>query len=207
MTHPSYAVLPLTTSKILWMRNSAYEYEYKVIDFQLMGMDQNAWGHQLINDLENLYVNEGLQIIGGFSKIGRLTEFSLVMSRVSEEASEKAFDLEVKTMIGEIEPQMFEKYLNKQYEENRLIFRCIFTIYQIDRSSIVSGKVCVATNFLVFQKMTINQPLYNDELSFKVKKIPSFNKYKIDPEVAMLDYIEKQKHKNDLELLGIVTNT
>jgi hypothetical protein len=23
----------------------------------------------------------------------------------------------------------------------------------------------------------------------------------------MLDYIEKQKHKNDLELLGIVTNT
>jgi hypothetical protein len=182
------------------------EYDYKMLDFDFMGTDQLAWGKQLINDLENLFMNEGLQIIGAFSKINRLTEFSLVMYQMSEEARERKFDIKLQTLTGPIDPEAFEQYITKQYEKQRLIYRCIFTIYSLERrlpleneSSRAHLEVNVQTNFIIFQKV------YGcEKFKFNVKKIPNFNKRKIDPEVFMLDFITSQK---EMECIGIITNT
>lgn len=80
-------------------------------------------------------------------------------------------------------------------------------MYNVDRTAVISGKVQVATNFLIFQDLRINDPTYDEEFEFFVIKIPSFNPKKIDPEVAMLEFIEAQSEKHNRELIGVITNT
>ena len=180
--------------------------DYKFINFDLMGTEHEAWGEQLTNDLENLLVNEGLQIIGWFSSINNLSEYSLVMYRMSESIKRTKFDLEVKLFYNEIESESFEEYLNKEFKENKLIYRWILTIYHLDRETIIEGKTRVFMNLVVFQNLSINYPSFSKKLKFSVMNIPGFNKNKTDPEIALLNTIESESNENNSELLGVITN-
>lgn len=125
---------------------------------------------------------------------------------MSEEARQREFDIEMRTIVGQIDPESFEMYINELYTKHKLIYRWIFTIYNLKRKlpldheiSRTHLEVDVQTNFLIFQKV------YGyEKFKFHVKKIPSFNKRKIDPEVYLLNFITSQK---ELEWIGIITNT
>lgn len=180
--------------------------DYKFINFDLMGTEHEAWGEQLTNDLENLLLNEGLQIIGWFSSINNLSEYSLVMYKMPENIKRVKFDLEVKLFYNEIESEAFEEYLNTEFKDNKLIYRWILTVYHLDRDTVLEGKTRVFVNLVVFQKLSTNYPSFNRKLKFSVKNIPTFNKNKIDPEVALLNAIEKEWSERNSELLGVITN-
>jgi len=178
-------ITPIEHFNSILSEKSPYEYEYKFVNFDLMGTDHKTWGEQLRNDLENLYINEGLQLIGGYSTVNSLSEFTLVMYKLSDQARLNAFDLELKVIYGQIPQKDFEKYLNDQFRENKLMYKCIFTIYQIDRDSILEGNTQVYMNLVIFQKMTVNYIEYNEKFTFSVMTIPTFSK-KHDPEVTLL---------------------
>ena len=81
---------------------SQYEYEYKFINFDLMGSDHVAWKEQLQNDLENLYINEDLQLIGGYSSLNSSTQFKYVMYKVSDQAKSSNFDTEIHILYDKL---------------------------------------------------------------------------------------------------------
>ena len=58
----------LQNYKILHQKYSKLGENYKLHDFVFVGDDPNLWRDQLLNDLKNLYLSEGLHLIGAFSQ-------------------------------------------------------------------------------------------------------------------------------------------
>lgn len=182
------------------------KYDYKLMDLDFMGDDTKAFGTQLLNDLENLH-NIGLKFVGAFLKQNKLTEFSLIMYQQPESNKQYLFDLELKILEGMLYPKSFEKYLNEMYQTDKLMFRSILPIYSIDRTSGSKVKRKVSMNLVVFQKMSVNHPGYKEDFIFYVKNVPIFKPQKVDPDVALMTFIENQKTQENMDLIGMITNT
>lgn len=83
----------------------------------------------------------------------------------------------------------------------------MFTIYRIDKESVLSGKATVFMNLIVFQKMTVNYEHYNESMKFQVISIPAFSK-KLDPEVTLLGkrYLKYSKFYSNAKNFGTHIN-
>ena len=72
--------------------------------------------------------------------------------------------------------------------KNKLIYKCIFTIYKVDRRHIIDGISEVFMHLVVFQNLLTNYDEYNVDFKFSVINIPTLDKNS-DPEVALLSKI------------------
>lgn len=199
---------PIEHFNSILTEKSPYEYEYKFINFELMGEDHQPWCEQITNDLENLFINENLQLIGGYASKNHFNQFTYVMYKLSEQAKkDNLFDLVIKSVYGPLQQKEFESYLNDEYTKNSLMYRWVFTIYRIDKESVLSGKATVFMNLIVFQKMTVNYEHYNESMKFQVISIPAFSK-KLDPEVTLLgkSYLEYSKFYSNAKNFGTHIN-
>ena len=93
------------------------------------------------------------------------------------------------------------------YQTDKLMFRSSLPIYSIDRTSGSKIKRKVSINLVVFQKMSVNQPGYKEDFIFYVKSVPIFKPQKVDPDVAMMSFIENHKSQDNMDLIGMITNT
>jgi hypothetical protein len=87
------------------------------------------------------------------------------------------------------------------------MFRNSLPIYSIDRTNGSKVKRKISMNLVIFQKMTVNQPGYKEDFIFYVKNVPLFKPQKVDPDVALMTFIENQKNQENLDLIGMITNT
>ena len=119
-------------SSILNYKNF-YENGYKTVDFELMGENCDCWPDQLQNDLENLYINQGLQFIGGYNKPGSCRELRFVMYNTMDSYNVTSdFDFVVEVLYGPVKDKKFESYLNSKYANDKYVY---ITTFSINRSS------------------------------------------------------------------------
>jgi len=188
----------------MFVYRSDSEFLYKTVDFEIMGSNYELWAGQFKNDLENLFINQGLQLIGGFSKPGKQNEFKFVMYNTCKHFNITfKFDLEIDTLYGYISPKEFEDYLNTKYKFEKLVFVSVFTIYRSERLKDVIEDAKSIMHLIIFQDMKINFDEYSEPFTFVVKSFPLIAS-KIDKEFALLNAIEHEQKKNKLEFLGVL---
>ena len=135
-----------------------------------MGEDCDCWASQLQNDLENLYLNQGLQFIGGYNKAGSSRELKFVMYNTMDNYNiTNEFDFEVDTFYGPIENKDFESYLNDKYTKDNYMY---ITAFSIDRSTslkelLINPKLLI--HIIIFQNLKINFGTNKKFFEFKTK--------------------------------------
>ena len=168
-----------------------------------MGNNFDLWADQFKNDLENLFTNQNLQLIGGYSNGASSNEFKFVMYETVENYSVNSkFDLHVDTLFGHITAEQLEDFLNQKYSKEMYVFVSVFTILKSINSKQILEDTSQIMHLIVFQDMKINFVDYDKTFRFVVKTFP-FIDIKMDKEDALMKYIEKQSSKEHLELLGV----
>ena len=174
------------------------------VSFEVLGNNLDWWAEQFINDLENLYVNEDLVLVGGYSKVGSQSEFEFVMYKTLDRIKkEYKFDFEIETIYGNLTTIEFENYLNQKYNHEKMIYICSFVINRkIDLNEIYDD-----SNFqmriIVFQNMKINFPEYNDPFKFTIKSFPCFSEDS-EKEIQLMNFIDSEHDSNNYDFLGIL---
>lgn len=148
-----------------------FESGLKVIDFQIMGCNFKLLESQIKNDLENLFINEDLCLVGGaISPFLKEGSFKFFMYKLVDEAhGHFKFDLEVDTLNGELTAQELEVYLNEKYKYEHLIFLCVFPIYNYYDSAFSDHDPKTLQHIVIFQNLSINYSQYHPPLKYRVK--------------------------------------
>ena len=77
-------VTPFEYFHFILIYKNQYKSEYEIVDFEVLRSNYELWPEQFKNDLENLYINQSLMFIGGYSKIGSYNEFKFVMYKTAD---------------------------------------------------------------------------------------------------------------------------
>ena len=181
-----------------------YDKEYTFIDFEVMGTNYDMWAEQIRNDLENMYINEHLQLIGGYSLKDSQNWFKLVMYKLSDAASLNfEFDIKADTISPDIDAEELEVYLNTKYTTHKWVFMSVLTVCKVSRSLLSEDKTEVLMHIVLFKDMSVNDPTYCEHFEYIIKQCPSI-KVKDDREQGLLKVIEAEKENNNLEILGLL---
>mmetsp|Transcript_10873 Transcript_10873/g.12228 ORF Transcript_10873/g.12228 Transcript_10873/m.12228 type:complete len:184 (-) Transcript_10873:52-603(-) len=169
-----------------------------------MGDNYDGWADQFKNDLENLFINQSLQLIGGFVTPGKNNKFKFVMYKTIEMFNVTfKFDLDVESLYGQITAEEFETYLNAKYSKEKLVFVSAFSVSRSVQNGEAGDSSNAQMNLIVFQDMKVNFEEYNVPFHFTVKQMPLVSS-RVDKEFALLKIIESEKEKNGLEFLGLL---
>lgn len=158
---------------------------YTYIDFDLMGTDNTYWASQLATDLENLYWNEGLKLVGGYFKPNDLTKFRLIMYSVELYERTKRFDLEIVSVYKELDAQTLQEMLNNYYHNQNKILKCCLNIYENNEEDNVIG-VKVNSHLLIFQNLNKNFQDVDENVYFIVTNFPKLDRKKNPSETMEL---------------------
>ena len=105
-----------------------------------MGSNYDLWANQFKNDLENLFTNQNLQLIGGFSNPDSHNEFKFIMYETVDNYNiNSEFDLEIDTLFGYISAEILEAYLNRKYINEKHVLLSVFTINKNANSKQILG--------------------------------------------------------------------
>ena len=143
-----------------------YQKEYRTIDFEIMGNNYDLWGEQFKNDLENLFTNQSLQLIGGYNCPDSNNEFKFVMYETVENYNNSKFDLDVDTLFGHVTAELLETYLNNKYSKEMYVFMSVFTISKCSNSKQIQDDFNQIMHLIVFQDMKVNYEDYDQSFRF-----------------------------------------
>ena len=156
-----------------------------------MGENHEAWPSQLANDLENFYMNQGLQLIGGYSSSENQRELKFIMYNTIDNYNVTInFDLEVETLYGSINDKDFEFYLNAKYSDNKSIFITVFSINRSKNINELNEDPNLLMHIVIFQNLKLNYDTYDKPFKFIVKKFqwPSISLGKEDLLINIIDF-------------------
>jgi hypothetical protein len=185
-----------------------------------MGTDNQHWASQLKTDLENLYENEGLKILGGYSLPRDFSKFKLLMYSVEAYERMKKFDLEVEAYHSSFEPNELQELLNDKYYNENKVLKTALNVYEIDHDSpdekLKIGEnskkqkkpLRINTQLLIFQDMNVNtsKKEIGHDLIFIVVPMPKIDKKK-DPSESIQLLIRENRRRKGLFLVAIIPKT
>ena len=174
------------------------------IEFEVLGNNLDQWAEQFKNDLENLYINEGLMLIGGYNKIGSQSEFEFVMYKTLDRVNKTyKFDFEIDTFYGKMREDEFKQYLNKKYINERMVYVSSFVVNRKFDLNEIYDETNFQMRLIVFQNLKINFSDFDDQLNFTVKPFPSLIK-ETEKEIKLMRNINLEYEMNNLEFIGIL---
>ena len=151
---------------------------------------------------ELIYINQGLQFIGGYNKADSNRELKFVMYNTMDNYNlANEFDLKVETLYGPISNKDFEQYINDKYTNNRFVYVTAFSFDIISNIEALTKDSSLVIHIIIFQNLKIN--FWNNEKSFefKAKKLRSSGSL-LDREDVLLNIIDNEKLNQNREFLG-----